>query len=110
MSWGPRHTEFLCTPKINCYTTRVNQMPQNILKICGISPTAKTALKHLPASDTDVTISSLSQGLNGTAVVHPETKIYRCHQTSVFFAVDTPWKILQLYNWQGVIYMNYIYV
>ena len=81
-------------------------MTQNILKICGISPSAKTALKHLPASDTFFTISSLSQGLNGTAVFHPETKIYRCHQTSVFFTADPPWEILQLYDGQGVIYIN----
>ena len=61
MSWGPRHTQFLCSPKINGYTTRVNQMKQNILKICGISPTAKTALKHLPASDTFFAISQWTQ-------------------------------------------------
>ena len=86
MSWGPIGIQKASSapPKICCYTTHVNQT-QNILKICGISPTAKTVLKHLP--DTNFTISSLSQGFNGTAVVHPDVKIYRCHQTSVFWLI-----------------------
>ena len=86
MSWGSIGIQKASSapPKISCYTTHVNQFTQDILKICGISPTAKTVLKYLPASDTSFTISSLSQGLN---VVHPDVKIYRCHQTSVFWLI-----------------------